>query len=621
MLDHIQEVEESILDVKTNIEELDTELLNLHYEVFEKVQENFDNIGSELDNLADLFDDELEIKVSYGNGNWTDEALGQLGLLAQNLELSKYRVTEYGKEIEKLNQDYLNGKYTLLEYQEKLAELSQGQWDAVNSAESLEDAIIDLNETRIEESIETIEDEIDAYEELIDSKLKALDAEKELHDYRANIAEKSKSVADIEKQLSAMANDDSLSARAKKAQLQEQLAEARKDLEETEYEHSIEESKKSLEQQLQDYTDARNAEIEALRLSLENRELLISQSFENVKANSSIVGEQIALIAQQHGVTVSDAIITSWANGETAIASYGETLSAQSSAFIGNIMGVEAEVYNLQTQADNSSIALANMFATRADNLVGQLQASYMAEGNLNYATGVLQNSLINTLERGYNIGGITSAMGSIVSGMGSVENSARRAAQAIQEALGAQERRTSIEFGGGNGNKAYRVKDIYSGEVLGSFTDYNTAYDFWKKNKASSQIAMYAKGGVIKKDNNPLTPIANYLGEDTVIVGKEGERVLTQKQNDLFETMVKNLEQNGNSLQWNIPNLVVPNNIPLLEKVNRPNVTLHYDKMYEINGDIYDAHQFENKVAKISKNQTTKILNDINRDFRIHSR
>ena len=134
--------------------------------------------------------------------------------------------------------------------------------------------------------------------------------------------------------------------------------------------------------------------------------------------------------------------------------------------------------------------------------------------------------------------------------------------------------------------------------------------------------MAVFAKGGIVsKEDNGMFDPIAKSLGEDTVIVGKEGERVLTKKQNDLFETMVKNLEQNGNSIQWNIPNLVVPNNIPLLEKVNRPNVTLHYDKMYEINGDIYDAHQFENKVAKISKNQTTKILNDINRDFRIHSR
>ena len=620
MQSELANVEKSILDCKTSIEEFNNSLLEIQWTVFERIQTEFGNLHSEMENFVGLFDDFNEIKVSDGKGTWTKEAIATLGLYAQQYELALYQVSQYSDAIEKLTEDYKSGKYSATEYMDKMADLQSGMWDAVNSAESLEDAIIDLNQTRIDEEIETIEDEIDAYEELIDSKLKALDAEKDLHDYRKSIAEQSKSISDLEKQRAALENDNSQVATAKKKLLDAQIADEKSKLEEMEYKHSIEEFQKSLEQQLQDYTDARNAEIEQLRLSLENRELLISQSFENVKANASLVGEQIALIAQEHGIVASNAIISPWTQGENAIASYGEVLSVQSSAFIGNIMGVENEVYNLQNEANVASVALSNMFATRADNLVGQLQASWYAEDNLNYATGILQSSLINTLERGYNIGGITSALGGIQSGLNGVADAANRAAQAIQNALGAQERRTSIEFGGGNGNKAYRVKDIYSGEVLGSFTDYNTAYDFWKKNKASSQIAMYAKGGVIKKDNNPLTPIANYLGEDTVIVGKEGERVLTQKQNDLFETMVKNLEQNGNSLQWNIPNLVVPNNIPLLEKVNRPNVTINYDSMLHVD-NFTDAPHLIGAIESTSKKVTTKILNDINRDFRIHNR
>ncbi len=599
MLDHIQEVEESILDVKTNIEELDTELLNLHYEVFEKVQENFDNIGSELDNLADLFDDELEIKVSDGNGNWTDEALGQLGLLAQNLELSKYRVTEYGKEIEKLSQDYLDGKYTLLEYQQKLAELSQEQWNCVESVESLEDAIIDLNQTRIDEEIETIEDEIDAYEKLIDSKLKALDAEKDLHDYRKSIAEQSKSISDLEKQRAALENDNSQVATAKKKLLDAQIADEKSKLEEMEYKHSIEEFQKSLEQQLQDYTDARNAEIEALRLSLENRELLISQSFENVKANASTVGEQIALIAQEHGIVASNAIISPWTQGENAIASYGEVLSVQSSAFIGNIMGVENEVYNLQNEANVASVALSNMFATRADNLVGQLQASWYAEDNLNYATGILQQSLVNTLERGYNIGGITSALGGIQSGLNGVADAANRATKALQEMM--------------------QQQDDANNTTVQTFISHRNAPSTGMANN-KHVMAAFAKGGIIKKDNNPLTPIAKSLGEDTVIVGKEGERVLTQKQNDLFETMVKNLEKNGNNFQWNIPNLVVPNNIPLLEKVNRPNVTINYDSMLHVD-NFTDAPHLIGAIKKTSKEVTEGVLKDIDRRYKYYHR
>lgn len=620
MQSELANVEKSILDCKTSIEEFNNSLLEIQWTVFERIQTEFSNLHNEMENFVGLFDDFNEIKVSDGKGTWTKEAIATLGLYAQQYELARYQVSQYSDAIEKLTEDYKSGKYSATEYMDKMADLQSGMWDAVNSAESLEDAIIDLNQTRIDEEIETIEDEIDVYDKLIQSKLDALDAEKDLHDYRKSIEEQSKSISDLEKQRAALENDNSQVATAKKKLLDAQIADEKSKLEEMEYEHSIEESKKSLEQQLQNYTDARNAEIEALRLSLENRELLISQSFENVKANASLVGEQIALIAQEHGIVASNAIISPWTQGENAIASYGEVLSVNSSAFIGNIMGVENEVYNLQNEANVASVALSNMFATRADNLVGQLQASWYAEDNLNTATGILQSSLINTLERGYNIGGITNALGGITSGLNGVADAANRAAQAIQNALGAQERRTSIEFGGGNGNKAYRVKDIYSGEVLGSFTDYNTAYDFWKKNKASSQIAMYAKGGIIKKDNNPLTPIAKSLGEDTVIVGKEGERVLTQKQNDLFETMVKNLEQNGNSIQWNIPNLVVPNNIPLLEKVNRPNITINYDSMLHVD-NFTDAPHLIGAIKKTSKEVTEGVLKDIDRRYKYYHR
>lgn len=418
----LSSVESEIINVKTNIEELNNDLQELNWSIFERVHTEFGNLNSELENLAGLFDDFNDIKVSDGKGNWTDEAISTLGLYIQQYELARYQANSYSEAIDKLNEDFQNGDYSATEYMDKLASLKQEQWNCVESAESLEDTIVSLNKTRVDEEIETIEELIDKYKEYTDSAIEALDAKKDLHDYEKSIKDKTGEIEALEREIASMKNDTSASTTALRLQKEESLAKLKSELEEMEYEHSIQSQKDALNAQLENFEAERNAEIEALRLSLENRELLISQSFETVKANASTVGEQIALIAQQHGVTVSDAIITSWANGETAIASYGETLSAQSSAFIGNIMGVEAEVYNLQMQADNSSIALANMFATRADNLVGQLQASYMAEGNLNYATGILQNSLVNTLERGYNIGGITSAIGSIVSGMSSVE-------------------------------------------------------------------------------------------------------------------------------------------------------------------------------------------------------
>lgn len=51
--------------------------------------------------------------------------------------------------------------------------------NCVNSAESLEDALYDLNETRVNEEIKVIEDEIDTYKKLTDAQIEALDAEKD----------------------------------------------------------------------------------------------------------------------------------------------------------------------------------------------------------------------------------------------------------------------------------------------------------------------------------------------------------------------------------------------------------------------------------------------------------
>lgn len=409
----LTDVEGKILDTKKALEEFDNALLNLHVEVFNRIQEQFGNLGSEIDGIISLFDDE---KVSDGIGGWSKDGLTQLGLLTQKYEIAKYQVSQYEKELATLNQQYAEGRWSTIEYQDRLAELSQSQLDAANSAEDIKDAIIELNEIRINESIEIIEDEIAKYKELIDAQIEALKAAKDLHDYKQSIAEKTDNIDSIERQIAAMENDTSASTIAKRKLLEEQLAKAKQDLADTEYDHSIKAQEDALNKEFDRYEAERNAEIEALRLSLEEKEALIFQSFETVKENANIVGEQLTIIAQQHGINISSAIIDSWKSGENAIASYGATLSSATSAFIGQLMNVENEVYTLQYQANVTADSLAWMFGTRADNLIGQLMDSYYSEANLNAMTYALRDSLVNTLERGYNISGITSALNGVAS-------------------------------------------------------------------------------------------------------------------------------------------------------------------------------------------------------------
>lgn len=632
MVNSLSQLEKNILDCKTAVETYNNSLLQLNWKIFERVQTEFGNIDSELGNLADLFDNFNDIRVSDGEGTWTNQAIATLGLYAQQLELAKYQVGQYGDAIEQLKKDYQAGKYSATEYMDKLADLSQEQWDAIDSIESMEDAIISLNETRVNEEIEVINEAIDAYKEYTDSQIDALEAAKDLHDYQEEISNKTKTVSDIERQLAAMQNDDSAATIAKRKKLEEQLSEAKKDLEEAEYDHSIESQKDALNKNYEDFEEARNEEIELLRESLENREFLISDSLESVKANANLVGQEIANIATQHGVIVSDAIISSWRTGENAIASYGAVLSQQSSAFIGNIMGVQSYVYGLQAQANDTANSLSYMFSTRADNLVNQLTSSYYSEANLNSMTNTLQNSLINTLERGYNIDSITNALSSIASGADSVADAAGRAARALSD-MGAisdtgsfsdtlssnrsvkQYKTIPMTQTGGS----YSLVDVQTGRAIKTGLSFSEAK---KKQKASSsrgyEIKRMAKGGIVTKDDDGIfDPIAKAIGEDTMVAVKHGEGIFTPEQTKTLMALMPTLD--NMSKTWDMSSLKNGHGIPEIANVkkDRPNVTLHYDSLIKVNGDVNDTNHFLKQVERVSQKCINKTFEEMGREIR----
>ena len=534
MVNALTDVEGNILDCKKAIEEFDNELLQLHWEVFNRIQDQFSNLDSELSNLKGLFED---FDVTDGNGSWSKEGLAQLGLLTQQYELAKYQVEQYNDAIDKLNEEYLAGRYSATEYADKLAELSSEQWNAVNSSEEILSSIVDLNETRINESIDGINEEIDAYRELIEAQIDALRSAKDLHDYEQSIAEKTKSITDLERQIAAMQNDNTAATVAKRKLLQEQLAEAKKDLEETEYEHSIQAQEDALNKQLEDYEKSKNDEIEALKASLEERETLLIQSFNTVKENAGIIGQEIASMATQHGITVSDAIITAWQNGEGAIASYGAVLSENSSAFIGNLMDVESEVYGLQEQANMTADSLSYMFATRADNLVNELTSSYYSEANLNAMTQALHDSLINTLEGGYNVGGITGALDSIASSANSVAEAANNAARALAnmgavQADVANNKVQRVEMFGSGATANFAIKDA-NGNYIKNYTSSQDFKDNYLKKKKYASGTRNAKAGLRITDEQGNELVLPKLAEGRYAIGNAGDQILTKVQTD----------------------------------------------------------------------------------------
>lgn len=617
MVNVLSTVDGNILDCKKSIEEFDNAIQNLHWETFDRVQDTFGNLSDEISNLLDMMKNS---EVATPDNQWTAEGLTQLGLYAQQYELATYQISQYADEIDRLNADYLTGKYSATEYADKLADLNSAQWKAVNAAESAKDSIIDLNESRINAVTDGIQKEIDAYKELINSQIEALDAEKDLHEYQNTIAEKSMSIAKLEKQLAAMQNDNTAATVAKRKQLEEQLTEARADLDETQYEHSVETQKEALNQQYEDYENARNQEIETLEETLKDRENIIAISMESVKQNTQIIASQITEIANQHGIKVSSALTNSWASGENAIASYGEVLSQGTSAFIGNIMAVESQIYQLQADADVTAISLANMFGTNADNLVNQLNASYFAEVNLLNMTNALQCSLINTLQGGYDVS-------NIVNSLASIENAALKARNAlgglndtpgtglinntVSSQLANMGKNLNQSLSDLKASRTYRLIDTMTGRIWKDGLTYDEALQLQTdKNVARhTRIEKYASG--TRNISNSQLAITNESGQELIYRAKDGS-ILTRLQpgDKVFNNVAaERLYQLGQGL---MPTDIKSNfQKPALNNIReRDNaVTMNYDHLIEINGDVNDTDHFIKQISTVAEQAITNAV------------
>ena len=326
----------------------------------ERIHDAFSNLDSELDNLIGLLDD---IDLADSQGNWTTDAITKLGLLGRQYELSQYQVQQYAEEIEKLKQEYLAGNYSATEYTDKLAELTQSQWDAVNASEAAKNAMLEMNKARVEEIIEGIESEKDAYKELIDTQLEAIDAAEELRDKQKDLEDKSDAVTAIERQIAAMQGDTTASGIAKRKQLEAELADAKEALAEAEHDYSIEAQKDALNKQYEDFAASKDQEISALEKSLEDETALFAQFFETIRQNASLFGQELAQIAQQYGVTLSDALTTS--------------------SFTGGLENIAANIWHLQTQADDTANSLLNLFTADASTFVAETEKAYTAQETL----------------------------------------------------------------------------------------------------------------------------------------------------------------------------------------------------------------------------------------------
>lgn len=325
MKNAINDVDEAIIQSKNDIESFQNAINDIYWDNFDKLINQIEAVNSELSNLFDLFSDDDKVVDEFGN--WTDEGIASLGLLAQQMENAQAKADEYANAIKQLEEDYAAGKYSQDEYNEKMAELKDSYLSEIKNIEDLKDEMVNLNKVRIDAVKEAIDKEIEALEEKNEKLKESLDLEKEQYDWQKSVAEKEKSIADIQRRLNALAGDNSASAIAERRKLQAELAEAQQEMDDMWYEHSIDEQQKALDESLDNYKENKEDEKEALDKWLEDEEKVIQESFDLFNSNVDIVSSVLKDFEEEHGIKLTEAITDPWNSGIDAMEAYRKKLA------------------------------------------------------------------------------------------------------------------------------------------------------------------------------------------------------------------------------------------------------------------------------------------------------
>ena len=287
------------------------------------------------------------------------------------MELAQHVAEEYAQAIKDLKRDYAAGKYNETEYLNKLNELISCQYENIEKYYDAKDAIIELNEARVDAIRDGIEKEIDAYDELIQKKKELLDSEQSLHDFQNEIQEKEKEVGDIRKQLAAMDGDTTAATTAKKKQLEAELVEAQEALEESYYSHSMTARQEALDKEFSAFEEEKNAEIVKWEEWLTETETVVSEALTYVKENTNLVYTELTALGSQYGLTLSDTLTTPWENGQMAVDNYSTTFEAAKSNFTSMLDEIALHWENITAEAERAATAQARA-----------LQAEYNATSN-----------------------------------------------------------------------------------------------------------------------------------------------------------------------------------------------------------------------------------------------
>ena len=299
----IMEIEESLVDANLELQNFENQIRKIKWDNFDYLLDTISQVTQEADFLIELMKNS---KMFDEAGKLTSEGLSTIGLHGEKYNVLMQKAEMYAEELASLDKEIAKDPYNkdLIKRREELLKLQQ---DSIKSAQSEKESIRSLVEEGIKTQLSALKDLIDEYKE-------SLNSAKSLYDYQEKLADKAEKVAKLQKQLAAYTGDTSEETRATVQKLQVDLAKAQKDLDKTEYEQSISDQKKMLDNLYEEYE-------EVLNERLDDVDALMVEMIDTINFNSGEIRDTLQATAESVGYTLSQSTQDIWNGSLIALAS------------------------------------------------------------------------------------------------------------------------------------------------------------------------------------------------------------------------------------------------------------------------------------------------------------
>lgn len=295
-LNSIAQIDEQILKIGSDIENLKNEIMELRWKPFDDAQDKLSNVITEYQTMQKLLGD----AESFYNddGSFTTNGLTNILLTQESIDATKQKIANYREGLNKLEEQYKNGCYSLDEYNEKSKQLLDGIQQESTALSELKQNMLDMYETQIKK-------ENDLLQENIDKRKDALSAKEKYYDYDKTLKKKSKDINTLKSQIAALEGTSNAAAKARLEKLRAELADAEDDMADTMHQHEVDMKNTGYENFSNEANKALDNTLDAVKKNSSFQEAIISGMLTNVTTNYDNTYKHLHTVMDQYGVKVS----------------------------------------------------------------------------------------------------------------------------------------------------------------------------------------------------------------------------------------------------------------------------------------------------------------------------